>query len=292
LPERGSPSVRRRQLAAELRRLRERAGKTGDQAARELGWWPSKVSRIESSRAGVTSSDLQQLSDLYGADEAGRSLLQALARESAKTGWIDATATAGFPADYTAFIYAEAEASAAWDWEPQVMAGLLQTESYARETMTGWHSMFRLPPTDLEAMVAARMLRQQNFLDREQPLELKVILDESVLGRRFGDAAIMREQLLHVADLAELPQADIRVLPLNGIHPIGTGSFVYMQFAKVNGKALPDIVFVEQLVSNSYTEGPAATNQFRVTFEQLLAEALDATRSRDLIVQAARDLWA
>jgi transcriptional regulator with XRE-family HTH domain len=265
---------------------------TGDQAAAALEWWPSKISRLESSQARASASDLQQLADLYAADEAARSLLQALARESAKTGWIDAAATAGFPPDYTAFIYAEAEASAAWDWEPQVVAGLLQTESYARETMAGWHSMFRLPPTDLEAMVAARMLRQQNFLTREQPAELTVILDESVLHRRFGDASVMHEQLLHVAELSELPQTEIRVLPLNGSHPIGTGTFVYMQFAKVNGRTLPDIVFVEQLVSNSYTEEPAATNQFRVTFEQLLSEALDNARSRDLIAVAARQLWA
>jgi transcriptional regulator with XRE-family HTH domain len=292
LPERGSPSVRRRQLAAELRRLRERAGKTGDQAAKELGWWPSKISRIESSQAGVSSADLQQLADLYAADETSRSLLQALARESAKTGWIDAAATAGFPADYTAFIYAEAEASAAWDWEPQVVAGLLQTESYAREIIASWHSMFRLPPIDIDAMVAARLRRQQHILAREQPLVLTVILDESVLRRRYGDATVMREQLQHLAELSELPQVEIQVLRLNGNHPIGSGTFVYMQFAKVNGKTLPDIVFVEQLVSNSYTEEPTATNQFRVTFEQLRSDALGPGQSRDLIVQAARELWS
>jgi transcriptional regulator with XRE-family HTH domain len=292
LPERGSPSVRRRQLAAELRRLRERAGMTGDQAATALQWWPSKISRIESSQARPSASDLQQLADLYAADDAARSLLQALARESAKTGWIDAAATAGFPADYTAFIYAEAEASSTWFWEPLVVAGLLQTESYARATMTGWHSMFRLPPTDLDAMVTARMLRQQNFLSREQPLELMVIMDESVLHRRFGDSAVMREQLLRMAELSELPEVEILVLPLAGNHPIGTGAFIYMQFAKVNGRTIPDIVFVEQLVSNSYTEEPAATNKFRVSFDQLRSEALDGDRSRDLIVQTARELWS
>jgi len=291
VPERGSPSVRRRQLAAELRRLRERAALTGDQVASRFGWSPSKISRMETSQTGVTAADLRQLIDLYEASEADRSRLTALARESGKTRWIDATVTAEFAAGYAAYLYAEAEAAAAWDWEPQVVAGLLQTEQYARETFNGWYSMFRLPTAEIDALVSARIMRQQ-VLTREQPLEFSVVMDESVLRRRFGSANLMHKQLDHLAEIAELSHVDIRILPLDGNHPIGTGTFVYMKFAEIQGISLPDIVFTEQLNLNSYTEDRVATNQFRVAFEQLRSDALDRQRSRDLISRTAAELWS
>lgn len=291
MPERGSPSFRRRQLAAELRRLRDRAGLTGDQVATRFGWSPSKISRIETSQTGLSPADLRQLIDLYQASEADRSLLTALARESGKTRWIDATLTAEFPSGYAAYLYAEAEAASAWDWEPQVVAGLLQTESYARETFNGWYSMFRLPVAEIDAMVAARMMRQQ-VLTREQPLEFSVVMDQSVLCRRFGDPQVMREQLAHLAEFSELPHIDIRILMLDGRQPIGSGTFVYMRFAQIQGISLPDIVFIEQLASSSYTEDRVATNQFRVVFEQLQADALDRATSRDLISRTAAELWS
>lgn len=291
MPERGSPSVRRRQLAAELRRLRDHAGLTGDQVASRFGWSPSKISRMETSQTGVSSADLRQLIDLYDASDAERSLLTALARESGKTRWIDATFAADFPSGYAAYAYAEAEAATAWDWEPQVVAGLLQTEHYARETFNGWYSMFRLPTADIDALVSARVIRQQ-ALNREQPLELSVVMDESVLHRRFGDANVMRHQLEHLAAHSESPHIDIRILPLDGNHPIGSGTFVYMQFDPIQGMSLPDMVFCEQVNTNYYTEDRVETNQYRVAFEQLQADALDRARSRDLISRTAAELWS
>jgi transcriptional regulator with XRE-family HTH domain len=287
MPEPGSPSVRRRRLATELRRLREHAGYTGEQVARRLRWSPSKVSRIETSRSLIRLDDLRQLLDIYGVTEAHRSELIALARESPRTNWIDAEVTDPFPAGYAAYIFAEAEASAKWDWEPQVVPGLLQTEAYAREVMLGWHSMFRLPPADVVSRVSARIRRQQ-VLDREPPLQLRAVIDESVLHRRFGSADVMQEQLQHLVRSADLPNVEIRVLPLDGKHPIGTGAFSYMQFPQVEEVSLPDMVVVEQLVSNYYVEDIADTNQYRVTFEYLRDLALDSDASRDLIVAAGR----
>ena len=288
MAERGSPSVRRRQLAAELRRLRERAGLTGDQAAVTLGWSPSKISRLETSQTGISADDLRKLIDLYQASDDQRAELQVLFKESSKTGPARA---ANPPAGVAAFVYAEAEAEISWAWEPQVIPGLLQTENYARQTQLGWQSMFRLPPHELDAAVATRLLRQQ-ALTRDQPLKLTAVIDESVLRRCFGDATVMREQLDKLAELSELPHVSIQVLPLSGSHPIGTGTFVYMRFAPISKLQLPDIVFVEQLVGDYYIEDPAETNKFKVTFEQLRLAALDEDLSRDLIVATRRELWS
>jgi transcriptional regulator with XRE-family HTH domain len=291
VPEQGNPSVRRRRLAAELRRLRERAGITGDKASERLGWSGSKLSRIENNKIGVKQEDLRLLLDLYRVGETHRSEVLALARESAEVAPAEDAAAASYPAPYAEFVHAEAEAIRLWTWEPQIVPGLLQTKSYAREVIRGWYEMFRLPPTDLEVRVGARITRQQ-LLTRKEPPELSAIIDESVIYRRFGDSSIMRDQLERLAEASEMPNVELRVLALGGHHPIGTGTFVYMQFSQKHDVPLHDIVSVEQLNSEHYIEDVTATNEYRVTFERLKSEALGTAESRDLIARTAREHWS
>lgn len=291
MAEHSSPSVRRRRLAAELRRLRERAGFLGEEVAARLGWSGAKLSRIETSKVGVKEGDLRLLLDLYGVSEGHRADVLALARESPRTGLAEEAGIASFPAEYAAFVNAEAEAIRRWDWEPQVVPGLLQTEGYAREVMRGWYEMFNLPPTELELRVEARIARQ-HILGRDEPLELSVVLDESVIRRRFGSSSIMVQQLERLAELSDLPNVGIQVLPLDGDHPIGTGAFSYMQFAQVHDVNFPDIVYVERLNGDYSIEDTQETNKYRVAFERLREVALDHVRSRDLIVMIVRDIWS
>lgn len=292
MPEHGNPSVRRRRLAAELRRLRERAGFTGEQVAERLGWSGSKVSRIETSKLGVKEDDLRLLLDLYRVGESRRSEVLALAREPAKPASVDNAAIAAYPAGYAEFAYAEAEAISIWNWEPQVVPGLLQTESYAREVIRGWFRMFSLPPAELEARVAARMSRQRLLTrDQPQPPNFSAVIDESVIRRRFGDNAVMRQQLERLAESPGLPNVEVRVLPLAGYHPIGAGTFLYMQFPEVD-MPFHDIVTVEQLDREVLIEDITQTNNYRVTFESLRANALEPDGSRDLILRIADEIWS
>jgi transcriptional regulator with XRE-family HTH domain len=291
VPDSGGRTIRRRQLGNELRRLRQYAGLTGAQVAVNLRWSVSKVSRIETGHSRVREEELQALLDLYQVSEERRPELSILARDSSKTAWVDEAAIASYPAGYAAYIYAEAEAATIWDWEPQVVPGLLQTERYAREVMRGWYEMFRLSPSDLERRVRARIKRQQ-VLSRDQPPDFLVVIDESVIRRRYGDNSIMREQIEWLYRSIDLPNVDVRVLPLDGDHPIGTGAFTYMQFADVdNVKLLPDMAATEQIDGTNLLEDATETNTYRVTFESLRDSALDAGQSRDLIVHTIRLLW-
>ena len=293
MPEHGNPSVRRRRLAAELRRLRERAGFTGEQVAERLGWSGSKVSRIETSKLGVKEEDLRLLLQLYRIDEPRRSEVLALAREPARPASVDNAAIAAYPAGYAEFAYAEAEATSIWNWEPQVVPGLLQTESYAREVIRGWFRMFSLPPAELEARVAARMRRQRLLTrDQPQPPSFSAVTDESVIRRRFGDNAVMRQQLERLAEFPGLPNVEVRVLPLEGYHPIGAGTFIYMQFPEQYDMPFHDIVTVEQLDREVLIEEVTQTNNYRVTFESLRANALEPEESRDLVLRIAREIWS
>jgi transcriptional regulator with XRE-family HTH domain len=290
LPDHGNPSVRGRRLAEELRRLRERSGLTGDDVAQRLGWSGSKVSRIELHRTGVKQADLSKLLDLYHVGEPHRGELIALARESAQKGRLDKI-TAGFPADYAAYLQAEAEARAVWNWEPQLVPGLLQIPEYTRAMMQSWRSKFATPPSDIDRRVQTRLVRQQR-LTGDDPLELAVVVDESVLYRRFGDRAVMRRQLESLVEASQRPNLDLRVLPLDGGNPIASGAFSYMQFPQVHEVPLRDLVSVEALDTTYYLEEEAQTHPYRLAFEHLMAHALDPEGSRSLISETVSQRWS
>ena len=290
MPDQGSQTVRRRRLAAELRRLRERAGLTGDEAAATLNWSGSKISRIELNRIGVKRDDLDKLLDLYKVESPYREELQALASESSKTGRLRAV-VAGLPTDYAEYVSAEDEARSIWNWEPLIVPGLLQTEDYTRAVMAGYQSMFRIPPGDAERRIVLRRMRQQ-LLTREPPLQLSFVIDESVLRRRFGSNSAMHGQLLRVTEVSEMSNVDIRILPLGGEHPTTPAAFSYMQFPQVHDVPLRDIVSIEHLTGSYELEDEEQTFRYRVTFEGLLEKSLDPSESRDLIIQTADELWS
>ncbi|MBO0775694.1 MAG: hypothetical protein J2P34_05220 [Actinobacteria bacterium] len=112
-------------------------------------------------------------------------------------------------------------------------------------------------------------------------------MDESVLRRRFGGREVMRGQLEQLAERSQAPNVHVYILPLDGEHSIGTGSFTYMQFPQVHAVPLADTVFVEQLVGNYRTEDEDETYKYRLTFERLMSTALPPPESRDLIRHAA-----
>lgn len=289
MPEQGT-SVGGRRLAAELRRLREQTGLTGEEVSQRLGWSGSKLSRIELHRIGVKQADLRKLLALYGVDETYRDELLALARESKQRGVVG-RAAANFPQVAT-YLYAEAEAESVWNWEPQVIPGLLQTRSYARALRQLWLTMFPGPASEIDRWVETRLMRQQG-LTRDPPLELSVIIDESVLRRRFGSRTIMAEQLQHLAAASELPNVEVRIYPLDSADPpIGTGAFSYLQFPQVHDVPLHDIVSVEHHEGAYDLEDEEDTFRYRVAFEYLRRGALGPAQSSALINVTADELWA
>ena len=289
MPDHGSRTVRGRRLAAELRRLRERAGLTGEEAAERLGWSNSKISRIELHRTGVKPEDLDELLELYQVTKPQREQLLALARESRQENRLKSI-TARFPANLAAYVELEAHAESVWNWEPQIVPGLLQTPEYARAVMRSWESMFALPPGDTERRVQARLTRQQ-AITGDRPLELSVVMDESVLHRKLGGSALMREQLDRLTEISELPNVTLQIFPTGVEQPLAIGPFSYMQFGQLHEVPMHDIVSIEHLHGSYYLESEDQTHMYRVAFEYLTARSLDPAHSRDLIAKAAREMW-
>ncbi|HXP18201.1 MAG TPA: helix-turn-helix transcriptional regulator [Streptosporangiaceae bacterium] len=292
MPEHGGPSVRRRRLAAELRRLREEQGLTGEEVAEALQWSASKISRIETSRTGVKTADLGQLLDVYGVSAQHREELLALARERRRKGWWEAY-TDVLPPWYAAYIVLESEAEEILCWSPELVNGLLQTEDYAR-AVAGAMGAPADPPGEMTRRIQAR-LRRQRILAGESAPGVTFVLDESVLLRRLGDEQVMRDQLAHLIEAAALPNVSLHVLRLAGTHPVGGGGgFVLLQFPPVPGIGpASDVVHIDQLGRSAlYIEGEAETYQYKLAFRRLVDESLDADRSRDLIGSVMREMWS
>jgi transcriptional regulator with XRE-family HTH domain len=289
VPEPTSPTVRRRRLAAELRRLRERAGLTGDEVAEDVGWSASKVSRIETAQTAPRESDIRKLLALYDIGGRDADELLALAKEAAGKGWWE-TYSPTLPPEYSALIGMEAEAQSASSWAAQTVPGLLQTADYAREVTNGYlERIAPVPPSETGRRVEVRLARQQ-VLTRDHPLELRAVLDQSVLYRRFGDQDVMKSQLKKLLELSERANISLRILPLDGPHPIGTGAFVLLQFGDVHHVTHQDVVYIENLTGSRYVEEEDEVYRYRRSFDRLTELALDEAKSREVLT-AARDKW-
>ena len=169
-----------------------------------------------------------------------------------------------------------------WDFLP----GLLQTEEYARQIMSLYQAVVPTPPSILERRVQVRM-RRQGVLTRDPPLELSVVLDESVLLRTIGGRDVMYAQLRHLADLARSPNVELRVLQLDA-HPVVAGSFQIYEFSPISQtERLGDVVGVENVHGHLYVEGEADTYLHRLVFQALADSALSPKESQRLIYKTA-----
>lgn len=286
----GSPTVRRRRLAAELRRLR--GNRTGSEVAKALGWSTAKISRYELGQSGFPIDEVEKLLDHYGVAERRRAQLLTLAVDANQRGWWEDYADALAP-EYMEFIGLEAEAVSAAHWQVQVVPGLLQTEEYARHVISGHGSAIPTPPGILEKRVQVRIIRQQALTVREPPLELSVVLDEGVLQRSFGGPTVMYQQLRHLAEIAELPNVELHVLPLQSGVSLIADSFVIFGFSPMHETSkLGDVVSTESLKSELYVEGETETYSYRLFFQAVLKASLSPQASQHVILNTAERLWA
>jgi transcriptional regulator with XRE-family HTH domain len=280
---RNSPTVRRRRLGLELRRLRELAGKTCEQAGDHLDCSASKISRIETARVPARTVDVQALCQLYGSSEEQAAILVTLARESKQEGWWQ-TFDDAFPDWFGTYLGLEAEAASIRTYEIQLVPGLLQTEGYAR-------ALYEVDegdsPEEIEVAWTTRLTRQE-ILSGSNPPRYWVVLSEAALRRVIGGRAVMRDQLLHLADVTDLPNITIQVIANEqGAHPAMYAPFVILDFPE---RADPGVVYLEHLAGALYIDKPDQVDRYSVAFNYLVATALPPKQSMDLIRTVAKEL--
>lgn len=260
-----SPTVRRRRLAAELRRLRDQAQLTIDDVAEKLKCSASKISRIETGNVGVSPKDARELLRLYGLPDDQVDALVRLAREARLKGWWHAYQEA-----FTgAFVGLEAEASSLRAYQALLVPGLLQTEDYMRAVIRAARP--DATAAGVETRVRARLARQRLLTEAEPP-QYWAVIDEAVLCRSVGGPRAMLEQLNWLAERATLPNVTIQVLPFSaGAHAGMEGPFLILGFPE---QADPDVVYVDNTTAGIYLEDPAEILRYTLMFDHLRAAAL------------------
>lgn len=266
--------MRRRRLAAELRRLRKDTGLSAEQAATRLGWQPSKLSRIENRQARILTSDLRKLLDVYKVkDPRYCAELLEMARRAGERGWWQTYTGGVVPEALATLIGLEEEARTIRAYEPELVPGLLQTDAYARAVMRAWGPA--LSTDDIDRRVEVRLGRQQ-VLSGADPPQVSFVLNEAVLRRPVGGHAAMREQIDYLAQ--DRPGVVIQVLPFDtGPHPAMTGPFQMLTFHDAEDIG---IVYVEGTMSGYILEKPEQIRAYEQIWGALQASALSPEDSR------------
>lgn len=280
------PTMRRRMLGAELRKIREGLGLTVDQTAARLSWHPTKVSRVETGRSGVRANEVSTLLDVYEvSDPEMRESLATLARDGKRRVWW-APYSDVITQRYASYIAFEADAASVRNFETTLVPGLLQTPEYARAVISALRP--DRAQDEIDALVNVRLARQNATLRRAEPLKCWAIMDEAVLQRTIGGPDVMVKQLRRLLEASEEPHITLQVLPYQaGGHAGLHGSFVILEFP-VRGDL--DVVYTESLTSNLYLERDDDLTVYSQAFDRLRAAALDVAPSRERIAHVVKDL--
>ena len=277
-------TVLRMLLGSQLRRLREAAGITPEQAGYEIRASRSKISRLENGRVGLKSRDMTDLLTLYGVtDEGVRSKFLALVRQSNTPDWWTKYSDI-LPDWFETYLGLEAAAATIRSFEVQFVHGLFQTEDYAQAVTR--HGRKTAPADEIERRVALR-LKRQDLLSRPNPPKIWSVMDEAVLRRPVGGPAVMRAQFLHLIEVAEFPHVTLQVVPFaRGGHVGESGSFTVLRFQE---RDLPDVVYIEQLTGAIYLDQRSDVERYLEVVDELSSEALTPAGTTHFIEQVARE---
>ncbi|QNP63797.1 helix-turn-helix domain-containing protein [Streptomyces genisteinicus] len=276
-----NPTVRRRRLGQELRRLRELKGMTAEEVADRLLVSQSKISRLENGRRSISQRDVRDLCGVYEVEDHRivDSLMQ-MAKDSRQQGWWHAFGDI----PYSVYIGLETDAASLRVYEPQVVPGLLQTRQYAEALITG--ALPESAHADVDKRVSVRLRRQERIRDAENPLRLWAVIDESALRRRVGSGQLMREQLEHLVELSHEPHVTVQVLPFDmGAHPGINGQYAILEFPDTSDSS---VVYIEGVTSDLYLEKANDVQKYSVMYEHLRAQALNVEQTRQFIGRIAK----
>ncbi|MBK3570042.1 helix-turn-helix transcriptional regulator [Streptomyces sp. MBT62] len=276
------PTTRRRQLGADLRRLREAKGLTLEEAGSLVGISKATLSRYETKEGTVKWPAVDALCREYEASDAERLALVELAKGAKIQGWWRSLADP-IPESMNLMLTLEDEVVREDHYACMYVPGLLQTRAYAEAVHRA--SEVQCPEREVQHMVDIRMKRQE-LLDRDEPPRIWCVIDEAALRRQVGGREVMREQLGHLLALTERPHITIQVLPFSkGAHAAAVGSFAILRGPTPD----LDVVYVDLLSGGLFMEKPQELGRYRLAFEYLSAQALDLESSTNIIHRISKE---
>jgi transcriptional regulator with XRE-family HTH domain len=283
----GGPTVLRMLLGAQLRKLRENAGISREDAGYEIRASGSKISRLELGRVGFKERDVRDLLTLYAVtDPADRRLLLDLARKANLPGWWHRYSDL-LPGWFQPFLGLESAAATIRAYEAQYVPGLLQTHDYARAVVMISHGT--AAPDEVDRRVALRMHRH-DLLTRGDAPQLWAVVDEAVLRRHIGGPPVMRGQIAALIEATKLPNVRLQILTFTaGGHAALGGAFSLLRFPDQD---LPDVVYVEQLTGALYLDKRDDVEEYAAAMELLCIQAQPPAHTVDILETILRELDA
>ena len=277
-----SPTVRRRRLALELRRLREAARLTCEEVAERMECSASKISRVETGRVTVSPRDVRDMLEIYEVPEDQRDGLVQLARDSRQKGWWHAYADT-VQAHYGTYLGLESAASEIRIFRVNHVPGLLQTEDYGRALIG--QTAGRSHAEDHRRL---EILSERQRQSKTTAPRVWVVMDEAALRRQVGGPEVMRAQLEHLRDLRSAPNFFLQVVPFGGEAQACMDSpFTILGFPD---RADPNVVCLRYPTGVLWVEDLAEVDRYHLFFHHLQAAALSFDDSVSLMTSVLKDL--
>ncbi|MFF7358716.1 helix-turn-helix domain-containing protein [Streptomyces filipinensis] len=260
----------RGRFAEELRRLRSERGLSLRDLAKEVGWDASLFSKMEGGRTLGSPEVVEALDRYYGTPGLLLTLWELAIGDPSQ-----------FKEQYRRYMILESEAVSLWHYAVSAPPGLLQTAGYAREALAvGW-----IKEHELDQQVEARLGRRQ-LLESDDPPLFRVILSEAVLRTSLRDVGAWREQLEHLAEVAERPNITLQVLPFSA-GPHGLMNTAVMFLRLTDGRT---VAYSENDLRGERVEENASVELLQRRYDAMRDFALRPAESRKFILRMLEEV--
>ncbi|MCC3778161.1 helix-turn-helix transcriptional regulator [Streptomyces sp. UNOB3_S3] len=275
-----SAQAAREAVASRLRELRLDAGLTGRELAARGQWHPAKTSRIENARTPPSDADIRVWCAACDAEDQAADIIAA--SRTAHSMWMEwrrkqRTGLRRLQESYASLFQ---ETRLFRVYASTLVPGLLQTEGYATALLSAITG-FRQIPDDVDDAVKARLARSRVLHEGDHRFAL--LVEESVLRYRIGDAETMAGQLGHLLSVGSLPSVSLGIIPFTAdtrrVWPMET-FHVYDD----------ELVSVELLSARATVQQPSEVGLYVKAFAELARMAVYGSSARTLIVSAIEDL--
>jgi transcriptional regulator with XRE-family HTH domain len=275
-------TVRAEVLGAELRRHREAAGLTLQEASAGVGISLSQLSKLEKGMRTQRIEDVASLCTVYRVFGQERRDLLELTRNATELGYWQKRQHS-FQSRVGTLKLLESRATALFNFETLFIPGHLQTVPYMKAVIRG--GLIDRDEEEVDRRVVARIQRQTQL--RRTNTELTAIVCESALRTQIGGTTVMRDQLNHLVEAAVRPNVRFRVVPSSaGMHPGFEGPFLRLRFPD-----RPGVVFLSCGGGSSLIlEESDDIEHYKAVMVELFKVALGQEESVELVASIAAAL--
>jgi transcriptional regulator with XRE-family HTH domain len=282
-----SPTVLKRYVALELRRLREGAGLKREQVAERLRCNLSHITHLETMRNLPRAAEVEVMLDFYGTPERTAPFLELVDAARRGKDWFAPFSSAA-PRWFDLYLGMESSAAQIESYDAMIVPGLFQTPAYAKAVIQAGEP--ELPDAEVARRIELRMRRQDVLTRQPTPPLVWSVLDESVLLRPAGEPDVLVEQLEQLIKLLELPNVTIQVLPLAaGVHAGINGTAAVLTFPpELEGD--PGVAYTEARTTGTYHEDPAEIVTYRNMLRRIQVAAQTPENTRVTLARRIEEL--